>query len=715
MISDFKNNNIDDFMCISFRKKNEIFHKNYVNKILYYDNMNSLLSKDKENNNYFFTGGADSIIKLWENNHSVELKLLNNFEHHINKICDLESSKKNNLLLSSSYDKLLCIWDLNNIINQEEKTLVSCYNKINQNYISCLKYCEVNDILYCLDSENIFTINLDKNVENKIFSQNKIISFDISQDGKYIIASLDNEIVLIDAESHEIINKFKGNDSKIKKIIISSDGKKMITSNLDNIIEIWDIQEQKVIMNLNNIVSGITSLFPFKDFNQILIGNLNGELLIYDVNQQKSNSIDNIFVPIKETKMNEEQNQIILSTENGLLNIYDLIYKKINFSFKNDNIGKITLKKDVYEVNLDSNEKYNVSKYTGEIVKNKIINYELMNNKVYSIIQYEDSNKLDIINLLQLKYFEVKNDITYNDLIDKIKEINKDSLNPWNKENIETGIFNISLNKSDCEKNNTSNMNFNFLENIINRKFFVNSSSVLYYEENENKDLKEKSFGNFVLRNIIGYILNEIFKSLIENFKYEFERLTKIQLEEISDLFINTTVNGKNYSFYLKDNSKKILPNFSQNLFKEPFNFKFHDLNFEETEEKKCPIHVELTEIKKYLKEEYKNKNKNFLNCELKSKHTFKDLLIIIFRKVLNLESIKNDIQEKHKEDIKGNWSESILFNFFYFGILIDEKNCFILNKKDYYDYKVFFLIEILNVHNKFKIFLKPINSVVIK
>ena len=75
MISDFINNNIDDFMCISFRKKNEIFHKNYVNKILYYDKMNSLLSKDKENNNYFFTGGADSIIKLWENNHSVELKL----------------------------------------------------------------------------------------------------------------------------------------------------------------------------------------------------------------------------------------------------------------------------------------------------------------------------------------------------------------------------------------------------------------------------------------------------------------------------------------------------------------------------------------------------------------------------------------------------------------------------------------------------------------
>ena len=174
-------------------------------------------------------------------------------------------------------------------------------------------------------------------------------------------------------------------------------------------------------------------------------------------------------------------------------------------------------------------------------------------------------------------------------------------------------------------------------------------------------------------------------------------------------------MNGKNYSFYLKDNSKKILPNFSQNLFKKPFNFKFNDLNFEETEEKKCSIQVELSEIKKYLKEEFKNKNKNHLNCELKSKHTFKDLLIIIFRKVLNLESIKNDIQEGHKEDIKDNWSESILFNFFYFGILIDEKNCFILNKKDYYNYKVYFLIEILNVHNKFKIFLKPINSVVIK
>ena len=140
----------NDFILISLRKKNELYHRKYVNKILYFNEMNSqIIDSNRKKNNFFFTGGYDSIIKLWENNYSNKLRLLNNLEHHTHFITDLEISKKNNLLFSSSYDKLICFWDLTNIIdiqnfNQDEQienTIYSDFNIFNfDKYILCLKY-----------------------------------------------------------------------------------------------------------------------------------------------------------------------------------------------------------------------------------------------------------------------------------------------------------------------------------------------------------------------------------------------------------------------------------------------------------------------------------------------------------------------------------------------------------------------------------------------
>ena len=76
---------IKDYVNIMFRKKNEIYHHKTVNKLLYYENnfINSIKSKNNwNNNNLFFTGGCDSIIKLWIDNNY--LNLLSNFEYHSN-------------------------------------------------------------------------------------------------------------------------------------------------------------------------------------------------------------------------------------------------------------------------------------------------------------------------------------------------------------------------------------------------------------------------------------------------------------------------------------------------------------------------------------------------------------------------------------------------------------------------------------------------------
>ena len=262
------NGNFEDYICFSLRKKNDIFHRKYVNKILYYDIMNSLINDDeRKHNNFFFTGGYDSIIKLWENNHSKSLKLLYNFEHHINLISDLVISNENNFLFSSSYDKTICLWDLNSITDIQnsigkdlEKTIIpkcifsSCHN----NNITCLKYDNKNEILYSSDIDGkICKIDLNKGdpetiKEEEIFTNShEIYSFELYNKGKNLITNFDNEISLIDLNENIIIKTLNAHNDMINKIQLSSDNKTFISVDQSNSIKLWDLGEQKLITSID--------------------------------------------------------------------------------------------------------------------------------------------------------------------------------------------------------------------------------------------------------------------------------------------------------------------------------------------------------------------------------------------------------------------------------------------------------------------------------
>ncbi len=305
----------DDFLLISLRNKNELYHRKYVNKILYFYEINSQIhDSQRKNNNFFFTGGYDSIIKLWENNHSRnKLRLLNNLEFHTNFITDLEISKKNNILFSSSSDKLLCIWDLNKIIdiqntveedNSIENTIYSDFNTNFDNYILCLKYNELNNILYSSDNQGIIT-SFDINKEYIINNQNNEInkkdfyknndysinSIDISIQGNILIASLNKDIIIIDTLTQKRISTLKGHNDEIIKVKLSLDGQKILSQSLDNTIKLWDIGEQKMISNCN-FINSLSSFYPYKNFNDIAVGFTNGELYKKNILNNESHLIE---------------------------------------------------------------------------------------------------------------------------------------------------------------------------------------------------------------------------------------------------------------------------------------------------------------------------------------------------------------------------------------------------------------------------------------
>lgn len=723
----------NDFILISLRKKNELYHRKYVNKILYFNEMNSqIIDSNRKKNNFFFTGGYDSIIKLWENNYSNKLRLLNNLEHHTHFITDLEISKKNNLLFSSSYDKLICFWDLTNIIdiqnfNQDEQienTIYSDFNIFNfDKYILCLKYNELNDKLYSSDSEgNIISFDINKEyiinkendeiTKNGIFAQidSSINSIDISIDGKILIASLNNEIIIIDNTTQKIISTLNGHNDKIIKVKLSLDGKKIISQSLDNTIKLWDIGEKKYTNNLD-FINQISNFYPFKNFNDIILGFSNGELYFNNILKNESTLIERTEKEIKEIIMNDEEDQIIISNENGNLNIY-------NFQLKNKNvytneakcIGEIDLNNDKI-ISIFHNEEKDLFKSSCEIMKNEIIEYSIMNNQIYIILKYNDNDKSDVVNLLNLKFVE-NNNYTFEYLNNILEEVNEDKLEKWNDLYIDTGILNIIFNENNCFKNDISNLNFNFIEKIIENEFHIYSSSVLYYKVNKNEVLQKNTFGSFFLSNLLIYYLNknEIFDHLIDDLKKVYKWI------EIDNLFISTNVKKKNYSFYYKDNNNPniMYPYFCFKLF---YAFNIYLNNhyiFESTNQENFKIKIFYFEIKEYLKDEFISKD--YISFELKSYHTFKQLFNFIISKILNVEKIKNEIDSYFRnhinytnEEKKKISSQDNLYFFFYFGVIMDNQrdsdNIIYLNKSKIYNYHVSQIIRILNYRSTFKIY----------
>ena len=726
----------EDYVCFSLRKKNELFHRKYINKILYYDSMNSLIKNDdRKNNNFFFTGGYDSIIKLWENNHSINLKLLYNFEHHINSITDLEISNENNFLFSSSYDKSICLWDLNSLTDSQnslgediEKTITPRYifSSCHNNVISCLKYDNKNDILYSSDFDGkICKIDLNKDnhqliKDEEIFTKDyQINSIDLYNEGKNLITNFENEISLIDLNGNSMINTLNAHNSQIKKIKINSNYTKFISFDENNIINLWDIGEQKLITSIEKLQNKkISCLYIYKDFNNLLLGLENGQILNFNISKNTFSSFDNLKEKIIDITMNEKENQIIVSLESGLLNIYDFNYQKINFNFDLKIIDGVELKKVNYSNN---NKKDLIIKQETQLVKNEIKENFLMNNKIYTIIKYDNGEKNEIINLMKMESVKVLNDIKYEDLIEKIKIVNNDTLNNWNEINYNTGILNMILTEKNCFENSTLDLNFNYIENIVNLNFSINSSSYLYLNKNEIIDSTDNTFGQFILKNLGKYILNEEFEDIFDNFKSVLGKINKCDIFDFTEnLFINTGVNGKKYSFYLKDHCKKIIPDFCHYVFKNPFNKLFNMLYQKQVFDKDFSIVLNVSEVNDLLNED-EQKKEGDITIKLKPNHYFKQLIKILIKKIFDKNLIKKKI---HKEIIKYKINEigkeilkddTYFLKFFYIVIILNKDNIIYLNKKDYYDFKIAYVMKLLNSEEntiEFKIYFNNIKSV---
>lgn len=413
-------------------------------------------------NRYISTCGRDRKIYIYsitdmlssnDNN-----KIINNFEIKSNHSSDIykinyyKDNLGNNKIISSSFDKTIKIFHINNDFNKVLKKIILTGHSSS---VCCVKLDLIRKHVITIDIDSVINI-WEYNKENNIYSIRKSIELNIVNKKKEyiddIILLFDNlnSIIKIDKTKkikvfslsrEEFLYEYTEKNDKILKIIDCCNFNNFICYSSNNIIKIYIYKIQK-INNLNsdykikNIKDINIDNINFKEakmtcfelltwkYRLLGIGYNNGKIVIMKINNNSHNKNFNITA-----------NQYLIDINSSLNN---------NFSKKIINQIKIIEHSNNSDSNIDDKESILYLVFS-------------LNNTffIYSI------NPNDLINIIFLKRIEYKSDIVFFEILNR-NLIVFSIMNSYGLEFINLPKYNKNGNKND-----NSNINDEVLINTI--------------------------------------------------------------------------------------------------------------------------------------------------------------------------------------------------------------------------------------------------------
>jgi WD40 repeat protein len=223
-----------------------------------------------------YTGGTDSIIRLWDVDTG---QPIGTFKGHNDEIRALVFNASGNMLASASSDHTVRLWHFN-IVSQARDFLGHDGS--------------IWTATFSPDGQRIVSASADKTVRIWDMTRGKVLrtltghqagvtAALYSPEGKHIVsAGGERTLNLWNAESGDLVRTFQGHLGTVTTVAFNAGGGKIASGGADKLVKIWDAQSGKELVGI--AVPSIVTVVAFTpDDKQIIVGSADQMLRLFDV------------------------------------------------------------------------------------------------------------------------------------------------------------------------------------------------------------------------------------------------------------------------------------------------------------------------------------------------------------------------------------------------------------------------------------------------
>lgn len=284
-----------------------------------------------------FTGGKDSIIKIWD---SDKFTFKSNLFGHVDWVNDLCFNDDKTLLFSCSNDCKINIWDLKGTYLKNHTTSIfpiHSYSDCHKDYIKRLHYNkEKNNLYSCgLDSKVIIysildgkKYNIEPNSDNVFSTFNDISVYSITTNlsGNLLFAGLyPNDIKVIDTITNKEVMTLD-RQSGISLDIRMTNVDNLLMSCSSDCIMMYDLRYCNKILKNYTLKGNITCFEPTNSFNNFFSADLSGNIFLSNILSDNFTLVDNINQPIRNMHLNSSNEFLFVNSDDKMVKYVSFFY-----------------------------------------------------------------------------------------------------------------------------------------------------------------------------------------------------------------------------------------------------------------------------------------------------------------------------------------------------------------------------------------------------
>jgi len=221
------------------------------------------------------TASWDKTARLWDTGTGKELK---QFIGHTNSVITADFLQDGKQILTGSDDKTLRLWDIETGRELKQWVIDEPVSAFSPDGSYAVGYSEVNNANQLWDIKT-----LTKTYSLSYSGPPNRLPVQFSPNGKYLLASYGEEIVLSDVVSGEEVQIFRGHTDGVSGVALSPDGKYVLSAANDRTARLWDIETGQEVQRFSGHATAVFSVAFSSDGRRVLTGGADGTVLLWDI------------------------------------------------------------------------------------------------------------------------------------------------------------------------------------------------------------------------------------------------------------------------------------------------------------------------------------------------------------------------------------------------------------------------------------------------